>query len=200
MHAAISILINEHRVIEQVLAVLEHTTAAAQQGAEVDRSRIAEIGEFFAGFADRCHHAKEEDLLFAAMVEAGMPREQGPIAVMLADHTEGRTLVGRLRAIGAGAGPLSAAERASVGADGAAYVELLGQHILKEDRILYPMALRTVNAEALDRVAQAYEQHELSVMGRGEHERLLALAERLIATLPQAADTKRELGSHVCQH
>jgi hemerythrin-like domain-containing protein len=200
MHAAISTLMNEHRVIEQVLAVLEHTAASAEQGAAVDRNRIAEIGEFLAGFADRCHHAKEEDLLFAAMVEAGMPREQGPIAVMLAEHTEGRALVSRLRGIGAGTGPLSAAERASLGADGSAYAALLGQHIAKEDRILYPMALRAMSAEALDRVARAYEQHELAVMGRGEHERLHALADRLIATLPSAQGAKPELGCHSCHH
>ncbi len=44
-------------------------------------------------FADQCHHGKEEDLLFPAMEAAGIPRESGPIGVMLEEHNIGRQYV-----------------------------------------------------------------------------------------------------------
>jgi len=41
-------------------------------------------------FADGLHHAKEEDLLFPALIRKGFSPEQGPVAVMLAEHVKGR--------------------------------------------------------------------------------------------------------------
>ena len=46
--------------------------------------------DFIKTFADSCHHAKEEDLLFPAMGEAGFPSRGGPVGVMLMEHEQGR--------------------------------------------------------------------------------------------------------------
>ena len=48
---------------------------------------------FLKEFADKCHHGKEEGLLFPAMVAAGIPDKGGPIGVMLAEHTQGRQFI-----------------------------------------------------------------------------------------------------------
>ncbi len=42
--------------------------------------------QFPCTFADRCHHGKEENLLFKTMVDRGFPREAGAIAVMLLER------------------------------------------------------------------------------------------------------------------
>jgi hemerythrin-like domain-containing protein len=184
MHPAIQTLMNEHRVIEEVLAALEATAAAASDGAEVPRARVAELAEFFAGFADRCHHGKEEDLLFRRLVAGGLPADGGPIAVMLSEHEAGREHVRALAALGRGTGALAPDERATFVAHARAYAPLLAQHILKEDRILYPLALRTLAPADLDDLARRYDEFEEGVMGAGEHARLHALHERIIAATP----------------
>ena len=74
MHRTIETLMNEHRVIEQVLAVLEAAAVLDEAGTPVARSRVSELGEFFKGFADTCHHGKEEDVLFRIMSEVGFCR------------------------------------------------------------------------------------------------------------------------------
>jgi hemerythrin-like domain-containing protein len=181
MHAAIETLMHEHRVIEQVLAALDATAAEARAGAEVSRARIADLAEFFAGFADRCHHGKEEDLLFQRMVARGFPAEAGPIAMMLHEHERGREHVRVLAALGRRSGPLSPAERDTLAAHAGAYVPLLGQHIIKEDQVLYPMALRALSPEDLDDLTRRYLEFEQAQMGSGEHERLHSLADRIIA-------------------
>src|SRR5512140_2859914 len=111
MTPAIETLMNEHRLIEKVLGSLE--TFAANGGLALPDARgtVARFGRFFREFADRIHHAKEEDRLFAKMIAWGFPAGSGPIAVMLAEHGEGRTHVGALCEISAGEGPLSEEER-----------------------------------------------------------------------------------------
>ena len=49
--------------------------------------------DFIRNYADRFHHAKEEDVLFVALVENGMPREHSPVAAMLMEHDQGRAFV-----------------------------------------------------------------------------------------------------------
>ncbi len=180
MSQAIDTLMNEHRVIERVLTALETAARQTHDGAPLERARVAEFADFFKNFADTCHHGKEEDLLFKKMVDVGFPQDQGPIAVMLADHAEGREHVAGLRVIGAASGPLTAAERSSFVEHAEAYAPMLRQHILKEDRILYPMAVRAIPQADMAGLADAFEDFEKNVMGAGVHEGFHRLADTLI--------------------
>jgi hemerythrin-like domain-containing protein len=185
MHSSIQILMDEHRVIERVLASLE---AIAERIAEVPgdgaRALLRDYGDFFRSFADRCHHAKEEDLLFAKMTEHGFPREFGPIAVMLSEHTDGRACVAALLSAGEGNGPLSEGDREGIQETARRYVSLLRAHILKEDNILYPMALQALTSDELDALAESYASFENDVTGATEFHRLQDLAERLCEAYP----------------
>ena len=49
--------------------------------------------DFIRNYADRFHHAKEEDVLFEALVDNGMPQENSPVAAMLMEHDQGRSFV-----------------------------------------------------------------------------------------------------------
>ncbi len=183
MAKALEILMDEHRVIERVLGSLE-TFADRLEDEPEPRAALRDYGRFFREFADRCHHAKEEDRLFVEMVRHGFPREHGPIAVMLAEHVEGRAHVGALARAGEGAGPLTAAECDSVRFHAHAYAPLLRAHIQKEDRILYPMASEAVPPDVMERLAEEFEGHERHEMGEGAHQELLAIADRLVEAYP----------------
>lgn len=180
MNQAIETLKTEHRLIEQVLGSLETFVDRMDSGEEVDRARIAEYADFFKNFADKCHHAKEEDRLFAAMVQHGFPKEYGPIAVMLADHEEGRSHVRALAEVGAASGPLGPEEKLEISRHAMAYIPLLRAHIQKEDNILYPMAEQAIPRPLMEAMAEEFEAFEKEEMGEGTHERFHALAESLI--------------------
>ncbi|MBZ5638365.1 MAG: hemerythrin domain-containing protein [Acidobacteriia bacterium] len=184
MSKALETLMEEHRVIEQVLGSLE--TFGGRLGDSDVRPTLRDYGRFFRDFADRCHHAKEEDRLFVEMVRHGFPREHGPIAVMLSDHVEGRAHVGAIAKAGESAGPLSAEERSSILFHIHAYVPLLRSHIMKEDNVLYPMARQALPADVLEQLSREFDDHEHGAMGEGTHEELRHLAERLIASYPPA--------------
>jgi len=83
MNNCVESMMQEHELIVEVLAALEAMAKSLAAGAEVAREDVADFGRFFRDFADKCHHGKEEDRLFAKMVEIGFPQDRGPIAVML---------------------------------------------------------------------------------------------------------------------
>ncbi|MEW6363878.1 MAG: hemerythrin domain-containing protein [Acidobacteriota bacterium] len=182
MHTAIDTLMKEHRVIEQVMTSLEGYARAARNGGSADRSTVHKYAEFFQNFADRCHHGKEEDRLFKTMGAYGFPADQGPVAVMLADHEYGRERVRALARIGSGSGPLTADERAALHENATEFISMLRAHIMKEDNILYPMALRAIPPAEMDALGKSFDAFEREVMGAGEHERFHRLADELCAS------------------
>lgn len=181
MSKPIDVLMEEHRLIEQVLGSLESFAVAVEGGLTVERPLVKEYGEFFRGFADAYHHGKEEDILFQRMIERGFPTDSGPLAVMYHEHTEGRARVQVLRQVGQAKGPVEAAERQATLTAAGEFIPLLRQHIVKEDRILYPMALRALTGAELDEMETAFEAFEKRLSGDGAEDRLRGLASRLVS-------------------
>ena len=179
MQKAIEVLMNEHRLIEQVLGSLETFTLEVEGGLGPARPLLRDYGAFFRGFADACHHGKEEDILFQRMTERGFSRESGPVAVMLHEHRVGRGHVAVLREAGGGRGPLAAVETELVLEHAGAFIPLLRAHILKEDRILYPMAVRLLTGPEMDTMATEFEALEARMRADGSYDRLHGLADRL---------------------
>lgn len=200
MSKAVFVLMQEHRLIEQVLGSLETCVVGIEQGAAAERPTIADYAAFFRGFADACHHGKEEDLLFARMIERGFPRESGPLAVMLHEHTLGRARVRALGELGQGSGPLSPVEVELAVGNATAFVELLRAHILKEDRILYPMAERLLTGPEWDALEVDFEKADRAMRADGSLDRFHALADTLVARFRpdpgRMAEAAGALGCH----
>jgi hemerythrin-like domain-containing protein len=174
---AIETLMNEHRAIERVLDALVGFGEEVQRKGTTEKEELARFVTFVRGFADAAHHGKEEDILFAAMVEHGFPREGGPIAVMLHEHDQGRGLVAILHARAEQQEPWSDADRQEISSVASGFARMLRAHIHKEDAILYPMAEQHLPPEAIEAVAQACERYESRA---GAHEKLRALGDELV--------------------
>lgn len=59
------------------------------------------------------------------------------------------------------------------------YILLLRAHIQKEDRILFPLADRTLSEEDNQAILKQYQEVEIDHMGEGTHEKYLALVQQL---------------------
>ena len=193
---AIETLMNEHRVIERAIDALAAFADETRRGAAEDRPELSRFVTFIRDFADACHHGKEEDILFKAMVDAGFPSQGGPIAVMLHEHDVGRAFVKRLADLGAQASPWSAGDREALAEAAHGYADLLRQHIHKEDAILYPMAEQHLPPPVQERVDQLCERYEEEKTGSGEHERLHQLAEELVARHVPALPREKTSHAH----
>lgn len=130
MRSATDLLRDEHQLILRALLILESAAERLGTGGALPEGLWTGTIGWLRAFADRNHHAKEENALFPAMLEAGVPAEGGPIAVMLDEHAEGRALLATMRA-GEPVDRAAAAHR---------YIRLLRDHIDKENGLLFPLA------------------------------------------------------------
>ena len=174
----------EHRAVERMLAVLEAAAQRLEQGERVRPEVFRQTVDFVRNFADRCHHGKEEQNLFPRLEARGVPRQGGPIGVLLFEHDQGRAYVGAIAgAIGAYEADGQSAARV-IAENARGYVDLLRGHIAKEDGVLFPMADRVLTPADQAELEQSFERIETEVMGPGVHERYHRLLD----------DLEREMG------
>lgn len=183
MTTATETLRHEHDAILRMLDATEETARQLAAGAPVEPRILEGLLEFFRLFADQCHHGKEEDLLFPKLAEKGLPRNMGPIGVMLLEHDQGRALVRQMADAAADhkAGREDAAGRWAESAR--SYAALLREHIAKENHILFVMAERMLTAEEQQELSAQFETVEVEKMGAGTHQRLHALMDRLCSEI-----------------
>lgn len=175
---AIDILVKEH---ESILQIIEITQTILNQKDEtnINLNHVEEIIDFVKNFADKYHHLKEEDVLFMEMEKHGMPRQGGPIGVMLQEHDEGRAYI--KEAVGALAqlklGDSSALIQLKVNL--LDYCTLLTNHIYKENNILYPMASRALSPEVLKTMTDNFQETNLSSPNNEYTDKYLKMVDEL---------------------
>jgi hemerythrin-like domain-containing protein len=152
-----AILRDQHRNILKVAAVLEQILDGRPASAPMDHDAIADCVSFIRLYADALHHGKEEDLLFPALHECGMPKDGGPIAVMLQEHAEGRRFARAMADAlpAARGGDQAAADRLAHAGRG--YIHLIRGHIMKEDHVLFNMADQMIDPGTCRSLCTAYE-------------------------------------------
>jgi hemerythrin-like domain-containing protein len=170
----IEVLVNEHRLIEGVLDAIEARLQASTQG-PFAADFFREALDSLTNFADGCHHYKEEQCLFPMLTARGMPREDGPVGMMLHEHDEGRGYLAAVRQNleQARAGSPAAAEAVRENAE--VYIHLLRQHIFKENNVLFQMARNLLSSADMQKLSEQYEGLERE-KGAGVHERYETLA------------------------
>lgn len=170
---------NEHEAIKLMMAVLEKICLKIESKENVPAEHLERIVEFIKVFADKCHHAKEEDLLFVAIEEAGIPREGGPTGVMLMEHDMGRGYVKELaEAIEKyKTGDIDASSKIIESARN--YINLLTPHIDKENNILYEIADAHLSEEKQKELLEKFETLEKEKIGLGKHEEFHKLLDNL---------------------
>lgn len=183
---ATDVLVDEHRVIERALDALEAAAGRLEAGQAVRPEFFLSAVDFIRGYADGCHHQKEEGILFTRMEAQGIPLQGCPLGVMLAEHELARQYT---RALQFGAESLQKGNPGGVNQivhSARSYVGLLRSHINKEDTILFPMAERVIPAMQHEQVWADFEPVVAVEAGDGVHDKYLALAAALERELAQA--------------
>lgn len=161
---AIQILSEEHEGIKRVLALIEKAQAKAENGQSLPPEFLPEILDFIKTFADTCHHGKEEGVLFPLIEKRGIPKDGGPIGMMLVEHDMGRGFVKEA------AGALQKGNTKKAVESLLQYADLLYSHIDKEDSILYPMGNSVLTAQDQEYLKNEFERVEKEKIGPGRHE------------------------------
>ncbi len=136
MNTATKNLENDHVNILRLIDVMEKMLLVKSKNTEHFEKTVSLI----KSYADGLHHAKEENLLFPLMVKRGFSLEQGPTAVMLHDHAEGRDYVKGMTEGISGYKKGDEAALAKIFENMQGYIILLRNHIAKENNVLFRMA------------------------------------------------------------
>lgn len=179
-----TVLRAEHETILCVIAVLQRLVDRSENGAGFERDAFGRCVEFFRSFADACHHAKEEDLLFPVLESRGIPRDGGPIGVMLEEHKLAR---GFTRDMGealeaADRGEPDARVRFHAGAH--QYIDLLTRHISKEDQVLFTMGDQVMTDEDQSNLCTRFCEVGCRSFGGKKRDELKRIAEELDSEWP----------------
>ncbi len=145
-------LSDEHKNIIKVIGALEKECGALKDGKKLDKEFFVKVVDFIRNYADKFHHAKEEDILFKELDHPDVMMHCDPRGQMLHEHDLGRKFVKGLEE-GAAAG-----DKAKVIENGRGYAQLLQEHIYKEDNILYPMAEEALGEERSRAVGERFAQ------------------------------------------
>lgn len=135
-------LMHEHRIIERMLAIMSRELESMGHNGSVDPALIDTAADFIHMYADRCHHGKEEDILFRRLATKDLnPQLAEAMASLIEDHVHGRALTRRLveanrRYAGGETTALGEIESAMQ-----ALVEFYPVHIEKEDRHFFKPSL-----------------------------------------------------------
>lgn len=177
------ILMNEHRVIEKVLDCLEVILDRCEAENNLDLQSATQATEFLDGFVEHCHHRKEERCFFPAMEAHGFAGDCSPVTVMFREHELGHVyLQGMRSAIKSGAVGGSESLKWFI-QHGRGYLNLIREHIRKEDTCLFPAANHHLAEPDQQRLLADFETVEADEIGHEGHDRFLDLANTLASRL-----------------
>ena len=120
-------LVDEHVLIKKLIAIIPEVIDNLDVESEPGRQVIINSIDFIRSYADKYHHAKEEEILFKHFGE-----DLDIIKAMHEDHEKARSHVRAMLEA------LDKKDRKAISEHLNAYQELLTEHIKKEDEILYP--------------------------------------------------------------
>ena len=170
----------EHDAVRLTLSILDEICQRIEKSEDIiDFRHLEQLVEFFMVFVDKCHHGKEEELLFPALENVGVSREGGPIGVLLHEHQQGREFA---RKMNAALAQYTQGDRQVVNEfvkTAREYINLLDQHIDKENNVLFPLAEKHLSEQEQEKLWEGFEKIETQKIGAGKHEEFHKMLENL---------------------
>ena len=170
-------LMHEHRLIERMLGILEKEKSRIQEDQAADTQLIDQSVDFFRTFADRCHHGKEEDILFRDLKNKSISKEHQVIMdELIEEHILGRRLVTELDGFN---NHLVRSGNGSVNKEIAGTIDKLlnfySKHIKKEDEDFFHPVMAYFSKEEMSGMLQEFDAFEKELL----HEKYLGMIRKL---------------------
>jgi hemerythrin-like domain-containing protein len=156
----------DHELIEKVIKAMDATIQLLNENKKIPESILLPVIDFSKNFTDVCHHSKEENSLFPALEQAGMPKNMGPIAMMLMDHERSREIGANMET--SAKEYLSSGDSTKLISDMQQYVEHITEHLWKENNRLFMMAEARLQyvAQKVDGELNEIETKKLKDLGK----------------------------------
>ena len=171
----IGMLMLEHRLIERMVELIDKKNERMENIDEFALGLIDDAVRFFREYADRCHHGKEEDILFKELQERNISQEHKEMLdALIEDHIRARKLV-------AGLDEICKTYKANMGASVEKtqdilekIVELYRTHIKKEDEIFFPASMGYFSEKERADMIERFKEFDMSLI----HDNFIKIVEK----------------------
>jgi hemerythrin-like domain-containing protein len=168
-------LMIEHRLIERMIKVMRTEVEAILKTGRLRPEFIDQAVDFVRVYADRCHHGKEEDILFTLLARTAMSDQyRQTMEELRAEHVRAREMTARL---------VAAKDRHLLG-DSAALgdamtimkglVDFYPMHIEKEDRRFFIPCMAYFSSHEQDDMLEAFWEFDRILI----HEKYRSVVEK----------------------
>ena len=157
MKTALQMLSDEHKNILTVIDILLRECDSIESGKKIDETFFKKAIGFIEGYADKFHHAKEEDILFVELCKDEVQMRCNPTQQMLHEHDLGRNFIKELKE------GIKKDNKDKIIENTRGYAYLLKDHIFKEDNILYPMADESLSPSIKNDILNKFKQVEMEL-------------------------------------
>ena len=154
-HDVVAALLVEHRHMARLLAVLEEQLGVASRGAPIDREAVRSVMHYMTEFPDAYHHPRE-DAMFVRLAKRDPALRKGIAAIERAHRTLGAA--GKELLAAAQRAPGRRADESGLAARIRDYVGAQREHMVIEERDLFPRARQLLDADDLAAIERDFRR------------------------------------------
>jgi hemerythrin-like domain-containing protein len=164
----------EHGETMKMLLVLQRFSTKLVDLEKGEAKDLEALIEFFEIYVDRCHHGKEEQLLFPALSRARGAEIDSLISSLMEDHRQARVDMEQMKADAGSLYSRTGADRNAFSEGAERYVDLVRKHIRKENSTLLPLIEESLSETDRLQMAEQFHELEKAILGSSRLETFLA--------------------------
>ncbi len=186
-------LMREHRLIEHMISLMKAEVSTIAADRQADPAFIETVVDFFSTYGDRCHHGKEEEILFAQLKAKKLSAaHEGIVGELIEEHRIARQTMHDLvdandRYKG---GSLAALDE--IGRLLNFLVAFYPAHIVKEDKSFFYPCMEYFTKQELDAMLEQFWEFDRKLIHE-KYGRTVAELEKTRATGPDAPPPFRDV-------
>jgi hemerythrin-like domain-containing protein/rubredoxin len=171
-------LMREHRLIERMVAVIKNELAGISEQTELDPAFVDVAVDFFRTYADRCHHGKEEEILFKELAAKPLSREdEKTMDELIEEHSYARKTVSVLKEAQARYVQSDKNALNEIETIMKELTEFYPKHIEKEDKHFFYPCMNYFAKTELDAMLQSFWEFDRKMIHE-KYERIVADREK----------------------
>ena len=178
----IDILIEEHRLVERVIALVEKIRSKLEDNKEVPATVFWKVVDFLRSYADVVHHSKEEDILFWEMREHDedlSDEVKDQMAVLIDEHIQGLDLANEMHKAIRDYQRGSTTARNRILRAVTTYIEIMKPHFQSEEDDVFPEMVKVLSDQEKSKMKEDFERFDNMVGGKAAHKRYQELVDEI---------------------
>ncbi len=179
----IGTLMIEHRLIERMVKILDRELDKAGKDGLINPADLDSFVDFMRVYADKCHHGKEEGILFAELDRKDVSREHRKITgELVSDHIFGRSLVNKLVALNAEYKSGDKGKLKEITGVFSGLAEFYSAHIRKEDKSYFIPVMKYFSPQEHEAMLNAFNDFD-SRMDLAKYQEMVVSMEKTLKSL-----------------